>query len=130
MKHSPTKLFGAWLTNLQDHIFRDWSASKTERNRRALNQAIIRAENELCQARMRVIAIPRQTETTQVLLDKFLSYEAIQQAFGETNKGSLLAQLQAKRDALINKKAQIKRMKMVLKHSRNLPTSTRRCSRV
>ncbi|MBM0744158.1 hypothetical protein JOY44_21500 [Phormidium sp. CLA17] len=100
MKYSPTKPFRAWFTNLQHHIFRDWSAAKTERNRRALNQAIIRAENELCQARMRVIAIPRQTETTQVLLDEFLSYEAIQQVFEETNKGSLLAQLQAKRDAL------------------------------
>jgi hypothetical protein len=58
MKYSPTKFFGAWLTNLQHHIFRDWSAAKTEHNRRALNQAITRAENERCQARMRVISCP------------------------------------------------------------------------
>jgi len=58
MKYSPTKPFRAWFTNLQHHIFRDWSATKTERNWRALNQAIIRAENELCQARMRVLSCP------------------------------------------------------------------------
>lgn len=58
MKYSSTKPFGAWFTNLQHHIFRDWSAAKTERNRRALNQRIIRAEKELCQARMRVLSCP------------------------------------------------------------------------
>jgi len=100
MKYSPTKPFGTWFTNLRHHLFRDWFTAKTERKRRALKQAIARAENNLCQARTRVITIPRQTETTQVLLDEFLSYEAIREVFEQTNKGSFLAQLQDKRNAL------------------------------
>lgn len=100
MKHSSTKSLRVWFTDLQRHLFRDWSATKTERKRRALRQALTRAENDLCQARARVVAIPRQTETIQALLEEFLSYEATQKIFEEHGKASILTQIQEKRDTL------------------------------
>ncbi|MDJ0707835.1 MAG: hypothetical protein QNJ46_31555 [Leptolyngbyaceae cyanobacterium MO_188.B28] len=83
-------------TGLRRHLFRDWSAAKTERKRRQLNRAIAKAENDIRQARYRVIAIPRQVAETKFILDEVLAYGAMGTILEENGKESILVQLEEK----------------------------------
>ena len=88
------------VTELRRHLFRNWSTAKTERKRRQLNKAIANAENDIRQARYRVIAIPRQVEETKFILDEILSYDAIREILEENGKELVLSQIEEKRDFL------------------------------